>query len=175
MREVSLALLDVVGNSIDAGATLIEIDITVSSEHTAFEVKDNGVGMDEGTLAAAMLKGVSFKGSSGLGLALLKEEAESTGGNVKIISKSGKGTTVSASFYGLQTASSGDLGATYVTLIDDSYDVVMNVDLFGNKTGYDSREIKSSSDTAYLQSSGTLRLIREDINKNIRRNGGAML
>lgn len=176
MREISLAILDVALNSVDAGATDVEIAVVWTESGLSFTVTDNGEGMDESTLKKAAERGVSFKGSSGLGLALVKEDAESCGGELKIISQKGNGTTVEASFCGSpKDIPLGNLGATYVALIDDGYEVMLRINAFGTTKEYYSRELKSSFGIAALQASGTLRLIREDINKFIRQNGGAML
>jgi len=167
MREVSLAVLDIAENSIDARATLINIDVKLSENGISFSVTDNGVGMDDNEAASAVRKGVSFKGSTGIGLALVKEDAESTGGKFEIISRKGAGTTVKAEFVGSRNAVTlGNLGATFVALTDEGYDVVLTVDNRGDIKTYDTRALKSSAAVAELQSSGALRLIREDINKN---------
>ncbi|MDE6302273.1 MAG: ATP-binding protein, partial [Clostridia bacterium] len=94
MREVSLAVLDIAQNSVDAGAKLIEISVEIRKDGLTFEVRDDGVGMDGDTLAVCAQKDVSFKGSTGLGLALLKEETESTGGKVTVNSEKYVGTAV---------------------------------------------------------------------------------
>ena len=172
MREISLAILDVAQNSIDALATLIEIDVMQNESGISFEVSDNGSGMSEEQLFRATEQGVSYKGSSGLGLALLKDETSEAGGKLEIFSRIGSGTRVKAS-YMTKEAILGNLGATFVALVDEGYDVVLNLDVFGIKSNYDTRELKSSAGVADLQSSGALRLIREDINKKT--NGGAML
>ncbi|MDE7373051.1 MAG: ATP-binding protein [Clostridia bacterium] len=172
MREISLAILDVTQNSIDANATLIEISVVLDKSKVAFEIADNGNGMSEEELSRATERGVSFKGSSGLGLALLKEETSKSGGKLEIISQKGKGTTVKAE-YQANTAVLGKLGDTFAVLVDEGYDTVLNLSVFGSKSSYDTRELKSSAAVADIQSSGALRLIREDINKKT--NGGAML
>ena len=172
MREISLAILDVAQNSIDAGATLIEISVAIDKKSIAFEIADNGNGMSEEELKRATERGVSFKGSSGLGLALLKEETSKSGGKLEIISQKGKGTTIKAE-YQAKSAILGKLGDTFAVLVDEGYDTVLDISVFGVKSSYDTRELKSSAGVAELQSSGALRLIREDINKKT--NGGAML
>ena len=172
MREISLAILDVAQNSIDAGATLIEIGVAADEKSIAFEIVDNGNGMSENELSRATERGVSFKGSSGLGLALLKEEISQSGGKLEIISQKGKGTTVKAE-YQVKSAILGKLGDTFAVLVDEGYDTVLNLSVFGVQSSYDTRELKSSAAVADIQSRGVLRLIREDINKKT--NGGAML
>lgn len=167
MREVSLAILDAAENSVSANAKLIKIEVSVFEDGISFSVSDDGVGMSEEELKSATQKGVSFKGSTGLGLALIKEDAESLGGSLKIISNKNCGTEVFAD-YPSKEAVLGDLGATFVALTDDGFDVVLTVKHCGTLKRYDTRELKSSSCTADLQSLGALRLIREEINQNIR-------
>lgn len=172
MREVSLAILDIAQNSIDAGATLIRINVAQDVDGIEFEVADNGVGMSEEELSRATERGVSFKGGTGLGLALLREETREAGGELKIISEAGSGTTVKAGYRSVD-AVIGDLGDTFAALADEGYDTALSLSVFGSESSYDTRELKSSAGVADLQSSGALRLIREDINKKT--NGGAML
>lgn len=165
VREVSLAILDIAENSIDAKATLIRIRVTKSDEGISFEVADDGSGMSDKTLRKATAKGFSTKGGAGLGLALLEEETALAGGELKIVSQEGKGTTVFATYKDVGV-NIGNLGATFVALVDEGYDTVLETDNCGIKKSYDTRELKSSSSVAELQSGGVLRLIREDINKN---------
>ncbi len=165
MREVSLAILDVALNSIDALAKLICISVLEKDGLLSFTVTDDGCGMSADKLAIAMQRGVSFKGSTGLGLALLSEETAECCGEFKITSQEGVGTAVFAS-YAASKAKLGDLGATFVTLVDEGYDVVLKVQRGENIKMYDTRELKSSFGVAKLQSLGALRLIREDINQN---------
>ncbi len=173
MRDVSLSLLDVAQNSVDAGATLIRITVVGDGKGIRFTVEDNGIGMDEADIALALKEGYSSKGGQGMGLPLVKRDAEASGGRFEIVSGYKEGTTVAASFG--QSVLLGDIGATFATLVDDGYDAVFTAELSGEKTGYDTRELKSALSVAQLQSLGVLRLIREDINKFIRQNGGAML
>jgi len=56
MLELSLHILDLLENSLEAGATRIEliIDEDLSADRLTIEVIDNGRGMDEETLARAL-------------------------------------------------------------------------------------------------------------------------
>ncbi len=175
MREVSLALCDVAQNSIDAGARTLKIKVEATESKIIFTVEDDGEGMDEKTLSAATDSGMSTKNGAGLGLALLKEETGLADGRLEISSQKGKGTTVTAEYGRVEGVVLGDLGATAVTLADDGYDVQLTVEIFGRTKIMDTKKLKSASPTAELQSRGVLRLIREDINKFIRQNGGANL
>ncbi|MDE5602051.1 MAG: ATP-binding protein [Clostridia bacterium] len=170
MREVSLAISDVAQNSIDAGAKHLRIAVGVDEECISFEVSDDGQGMDKEVLTAALEDGKSFKGSSGIGLTLVKENAK----QFEISSEKGIGTTVRASYLRSDGAYLGDFGATMLTLVGD-FDTVLELSVYGRTKRIDTGELKSALSVAELQSRGVLRLMREDINKFIRQNGGANL
>ena len=102
MKEISLHILDILQNSVTAGATLVELGISEDKEKDLFEfyIKDNGKGMDE-----EFLKNVTSPFTTkrttrkvGLGIPLLKMAAESTGGGIDIKSELGVGTVIKASF-----------------------------------------------------------------------------
>ncbi len=173
MREISLCILDIAENSIDAGASLIEIDVLVNGFGISFSVRDDGKGIEKSLIGECLRRGVSFKGSTGLGLALLKEEAEASGGSFELASEEGLNTTVFASFKGAGIEELGNLGATYAVLVDEDFDVTLTLSVFGKTKKFCSKELKANSSVCKLQASGALRSEREEINKFIRRNGGA--
>lgn len=47
MREISLAVLDIAQNSIDANAGLIKIDLSVNDDFIEIKVSDDGEGMSD--------------------------------------------------------------------------------------------------------------------------------
>ena len=123
MIEISLHILDVVQNSIKAEATNIEIcvDENIKENYLEVSVKDNGCGMDEEFLKNVTDPFVTKRTTRkvGLGLSLLKSNAEMTGGSMKITSKLGEGTYVSALFGydSIDRQPLGDMAFTMVTLI----------------------------------------------------------
>ncbi len=102
MNELSLHILDIVQNAIVADSRMIEINIDeqVNQNKLQFFVKDNGKGMDEDTLRMVVDPFHTSRTSRkvGLGIPLLKAAAEQADGGIKIISKKGIGTTVTAWF-----------------------------------------------------------------------------
>jgi hypothetical protein len=123
MKDISYHILDIVQNSLNAGAGRIEVTITEESVTGRFELKisDNGCGMSEETLRAAtdpfFTSSVTKK--VGLGLPLLKQNAEMTGGTFDIKSMKGEGTEVTAVFDSLHIdmIPVGDLAMTFRTII----------------------------------------------------------
>ena len=126
MKELSLHLLDIVQNSITAGATRIEINITnsVQKDLVVISVKDNGCGMSEEFVRRVTDPFTTTRTTRkvGLGIPLFKLAAETAGGEFKITSEVGKGTVVYASFQlsNIDRPPLGDLKGTLITLIQGS-------------------------------------------------------
>ncbi len=154
MKELSLNILDIAENSLKAGATLVGIDVTEEKDTLTVTVSDNGCGMTK-----EFLKTVTDPFSTtrttrkvGLGIPLLKMEAEQTGGSFRITSrceaeyKNDHGTVTSAVFYKdhIDMTPLGDINATVMTLLQCAPDVDL---VFSHKTPYytvalDTRQIK---------------------------------
>ena len=102
MKEISLHILDILQNSVTAGATLVELVITEDKEKDLFRfyIKDNGKGMDEEFLKSVTSPFTTKRTTRkvGLGIPLLKMAAEATGGGIDIKSKVGEGTVITADF-----------------------------------------------------------------------------
>lgn len=98
MRDLSLHILDLAMNSIRAKATLIEIEIIekIQENLLVIQLKDNGCGMTEQTLA--QVKNPFFTTrttrSVGLGVSLLSAMTERCNGDVSIDSKLDEGTNI---------------------------------------------------------------------------------
>ena len=98
MRDLSLHILDLAMNSIRAKATLIEIEIIeqIQENLLLIQLKDNGCGMTEKTLAQAKNPFFTTRTTRkvGLGLSLLTAMANRCQGDISIDSKLGEGTNV---------------------------------------------------------------------------------
>lgn len=102
MQELALSILDICQNSITAGASRVDINISelTTKKTLLITIKDNGRGMDSETLDKALNPFFSTKKNAkiGLGLALFKQRADLTGGSFSIKSEREKGTVVEAHF-----------------------------------------------------------------------------
>lgn len=102
MKDLSSHILDIVQNSIRAKASLIRIEIEERPVDNRLQIiiSDNGTGMTDEQLQRASDPFYTSRSTRkvGLGLSLLKQNAEMTGGNFKLESEPGKGTTVTATF-----------------------------------------------------------------------------
>lgn len=102
MKTISDHVLDIVQNSVRAGATLIEIIVEEDKNNNLYvlTIKDNGCGMTREVVEQVTNPFFTSRSTRkvGLGLPLLKHNAEAAGGLLKIISEPGTGTEVQAVF-----------------------------------------------------------------------------
>jgi hypothetical protein len=98
MEDLSLHILDIVENSLMAGASLVSVAIEEDPQGDimAICVIDDGRGMDPAFLARVTDPFVTTRTTRrvGLGLSLLKANARSWGGDLEVRSQVGQGTTV---------------------------------------------------------------------------------
>ena len=122
MRDLSLHLLDLAQNSISAGASLVEIFLTQeASGWLTMVIRDDGRGMSPELLARVTSPFATTRTTRkvGLGLPLMQENAEKTGGSLRITSEEGKGTelTVTLDTRSIDCLPLGDLPGTLLSLI----------------------------------------------------------
>ena len=123
MEDLSSHVLDVVENSIEAGAQKIEIKIceNVKADRLEIEITDDGKGMDAQTLEKSLDPFFTTKTvrKVGLGLSLFKEAARKANGDLCIQSDVGRGTRIIATFQHshIDRQPLGDMKKTITTLI----------------------------------------------------------
>lgn len=102
MEDLSLHVLDLAENAVRAKAKKIDIEVLISKSRNrlTLTVKDNGQGMDQDTAQRGINPFYTTKSGKrfGLGLALLAQSVQETGGRIKIFSRPGHGTRVKAVF-----------------------------------------------------------------------------
>lgn len=123
MRDISLHVLDLVQNSLTAAATTVYItlDEDLANNLLCLTVRDDGCGMSEEQCRSALDPFYTTRTtrSVGLGLPLLQAATERAGGQVRLLSQPGKGTTVIATFEhdNLDRAPIGDMSLTLMSII----------------------------------------------------------
>jgi signal transduction histidine kinase len=102
VEDLSLHILDIVENSIRAGASHIEVRVVERKAESILDlyISDDGSGMDNETLDKISSPFYSSKKGKdfGLGISLLKQAVLETEGDFKIDSRLGIGTEIEASF-----------------------------------------------------------------------------
>lgn len=172
MEDLSLHLLDIAENSIDASANRVDIKIIAdrASDRLILEVADNGKGMDKETIKK--VKDPFFTTKTvrgfGLGIPLLAQAAEECNGIFTIESASGKGTKIKAEFQmsHIDRRPLGDMGSTITTLIAGHPEIDFSLTLERNGTVYifDTAELKKELEGVPINLPNVLKLIKEDIN-----------
>ena len=123
MEDLSLHILDIVENSIDAGAKKVEIRIyeDLKEDRLIIEITDDGKGMDEAMLKKALDPFFTTKTvrKVGLGLSLFREAARMANGDFSIKSEVGLGVMLRATFQysHIDRKPLGDMAKTMTTLI----------------------------------------------------------
>ncbi len=127
MKELSLNILDVAKNSVTAGATRIPILVDETPERLTITISDNGCGMTPEFLSRVTDPFTTTRTTRkvGLGLPLMKMEAQMSGGDLHIESEVGVGTTVTTWFdpRNIDMPPLGDLVSSIITLIQGSPDI----------------------------------------------------
>lgn len=102
MLELSLHLLDIARNAVEAGAGRVAITIEedAAADRLTIEVADDGRGMAPETARRALDPFFTTRSTRhvGLGLPLLEQAARQCGGSLALESAPGRGTTVRAAF-----------------------------------------------------------------------------
>ena len=150
--EISLHILDIVENSIKAGADFIEIKILVRTDtrRLRVEVQDNGCGMSEEQVQACENPFFTSRTTRkvGLGIPFLKQSAECTGGSFSIRSAVGQGTDITAEYCmdHIDCIPLGDVNATVYSLVmmNQELDFYYQYQVDGRQFVLDTREIREA-------------------------------
>jgi anti-sigma regulatory factor (Ser/Thr protein kinase) len=123
VRELSLHILDIVENAVEAGARTVALTIVedLDADRLTIRVTDDGRGMDAETLRRARDPFFTTRTTRhvGLGIPLLTAAAERCGGGLTIDSQPGRGTTLVATFQHshIDRAPLGDLPGTLICVL----------------------------------------------------------
>ena len=123
MRELSLHILDVLENALEAGASEVklEIDEDLGADRLTIAVRDNGRGMDAHTARRALDPFFTTRTTRhvGLGLPLFAAAARRCEGDLSLETAPGRGTAVTATFRQshLDRAPLGDVTGTLLAFL----------------------------------------------------------
>ncbi|ADK84889.1 histidine kinase [Desulfarculus baarsii DSM 2075] len=171
MEDLSLHLLDLVENSLNAGANLVEIDIDEQplADRMTVTINDNGKGMDAQTLARASDPFFTTRTTRriGLGLSLIKANAEAWGGGMELSSAPGVGTRLHFWFQlgHIDRQPLGDWPGTLLGLIMSrpGVEFVYRHRVGENDFEMDTRELRRELGPEALQSPAVVNLLRPQV------------
>lgn len=167
--------MDIIQNSVRAEASLVELKITESMKQDLFSIsiKDNGFGMSEEMLAKAIDPFFTTRTTRkvGLGLSLLKQNAEMTGGRMEISSKEGVGTELEVIFSHkhLDRPTLGDIAGTMVLLVgaNPEMDFIYTHITDEGEYVFDTKEVKEVLDGMPVSDANIMQYLKEMIKENL--------
>lgn len=176
LKDLALHILDISENSVRAGAKKIEISITESSydDSIVFSVRDNGSGMSEEMVKSVTDPYFTSRNTRkvGMGIPLLKHNAESTGGELKIVSEKGKGTQTTAKFTlsHIDMIPSGDIAGTLIILLTSYSEInfVYTHKAEEKEFTTSSNELKEALEVEDLNTKEIKKIIKEYLVTNIK-------
>ena len=172
MEDLSLHILDIAENSIEANArrVAIRIEERPSRDLLILEITDDGRGMSPRLLARALDPFVTTNRAKriGLGLPLLAQAARATGGKVTLRSRPGCGTRVRATFHlsHIDLQPLGDMAETLTVLMVGHPDVHFR---YTHKTDAGTYAFRSCSGEASPARLQAIAGIKKDIRSGIAR------
>lgn len=168
-------MMDIVQNSVSAGAG--QIDIAVSEDTTAntflLTVTDNGCGMTDQVLARVTDPYYTTRTTRkvGMGIPLLKQNAEQAGGWLHIESEPGKGTTLKTMLVHdhIDRPALGDLAGVISLLISANETIRFTYEHKRDENIFelDTKEISEVLDGVSVSEPEVTRFIREMIRENL--------
>ena len=175
MRELSLHMMDIIENSLGAGASLIEVSVVEDRKANRLEIriKDNGRGIPAHVLKEVTNPFFTTRTTRrvGLGLSLLKEAAKRCNGEFRIKSEEGQGTEVRASFERnhIDLAPMGDVGGSLTGLMMGNPDVdfLYTHEVDGRIFRLDTREVKRELDDVPISHPKVIMHLAEMIRESV--------
>jgi hypothetical protein len=176
MNELSLNILDIAQNSISAGASFVEITIMENdkNDELSISVKDDGKGMSEELVKIVENPFVTTRETRkvGLGISFFKQAAEMTGGFLKIDSKLGVGTTITAFFIKshIDRQPLGDMSETMTTLctLNPDMDFILDYIVNENSFRFDTKEVREHiGEDVPLSNPSVAEFLKDYIKENI--------
>ena len=175
MKDLSLHILDILQNSITAGAKLIRLEIEEVPVKDNYSIKftDDGKGMEANMTQQATDPFFTTRTTRkvGLGLSLLKQNAERTGGYLMISSTPGVGTEVKACFgYShIDRLPTGDIAGT-LALTASSYPAIDFIYRHTTPKGsfvFDTTEIKETLEEVPINDPQVIAFMKNLIRENL--------
>jgi hypothetical protein len=176
MKTLSDHILDIIQNSIRAGATLIEVMVEENKidDICTLQIIDNGCGMDKKTMEQAANPFFTTRKTRkvGLGLSLLKQNAEMANGKFTMKSEVNKGTIIEAGFQfsNVDRPELGDIWNTlYLTMLGNE-NLVLIYEHRTNKNSFkfSSAEIRGNIEGVSMQQTEIRTAIIDFIKNNIK-------
>jgi len=175
MNDLSLHILDIAENSINAGANNIEIivDENIENDKLILEINDDGKGMDRDTLTKLTDPFFTSRKTRkvGLGIPLLLESANEADGSLTVNSEPGKGTKVWAvlKYSHIDRKPLGDMAETLISLmlLSDKTELFYRHIKNSNVFEFNTKDLKRQLNIGTLKEVNILKGIKNIISKKL--------
>lgn len=176
MKDLSMHIMDILQNSTRAGAKDVTLEVLEDAAANTLTLRfiDNGCGMDAEMVQKVINPFFTTRTTRkvGLGLPLLKQNTEQTGGSLDIQSEVGKGTTVTAVFglTHLDRPPMGDLAGTVVLTASAYPDIHFIFHYKNNNVDYifDTDEVNEALDGMSIQEPEIIQYLIEMVRENMK-------
>ncbi len=176
MNDLSLHIIDIIQNSVSAGATLISLTIEedLKRDYLIISIKDNGKGMDQDQVKN--LSDPFFTSRTtrrvGMGIPLFKQAAEQAGGSLDVHSQIGIGTEVIAVFVNshIDRAPLGDVANSFILMVsaNPNIDFEFKYKKDGAIYEFSTIEVKEILEDLPLNDPSVIRMLTSMIEENIK-------
>jgi anti-sigma regulatory factor (Ser/Thr protein kinase) len=168
MEDLSLHILDIAENSVNAGARNISIVVEedLQLDRLTIEIADDGRGMNVEVAERAADPFYTTRKTRriGMGLALLKEAAEMANGRLEIRSVPNSGTTIRATFQlsNIDRKPLGNMAETITALLatENQVNILYRHSRGGKTVIFDSKHVEDQWGDILLNSIEALSLVR---------------
>lgn len=175
MNDLSLHIIDIIQNSLSAGATriVVTVDENAEEDRLTIAIEDNGRGMTAEQLARLDDPFFTTRTTRrvGMGIPLFRQSAEQSGGRLDVASEPGKGTKVTAVFrYGhLDRPPLGDLAGSFILMVaaNPRIDFVLDYRFNGHAYRFDTVEVKAVLDGIPLNEPAVIKMLTGMVQENI--------
>lgn len=177
MTELSLHILDIIQNSIGAGATMIHLTVIedITNNFLSIEIVDDGKGMDPKEIKQAEDPFYTSRTTRkvGLGIPLFKQAAVQCNGRFSIQSEIGLGTRISAIFTHAHVDRQplGDITGVICILTNANPDLDIKYEHITNtgKYVFDTREVKQILEGMPLNDPNVTKFLKDMIFENLKK------
>lgn len=176
MNDLSLHIIDLIQNSLSAGAARIRLSVRedTESDKLTITIRDNGKGIAPEQLHR--LSDPFFTSRTtrrvGMGIPLLRQSAEQAGGGITIESTPGQGTTITAVFQHshIDRPPLGNLANSFILMVSANPDTVFDFCYAYNRKEYrlNTPDIADALEGMPLHEPAVVGMLTEMVEENIR-------
>ncbi len=175
MNDLSLHIIDIIQNSLSAGAFLIRltVDENIKEDKLTIIIEDNGKGMTQEQVSKLTDPFFTSRTTRrvGMGIPLFKQSANQCGGDLKVESVLGKGTIITAWFRysNIDCPPLGDVANAFILMLSANPDhhFILKYIYNGSEYIFDSEEVKEVLGDIPFNDASIIRVLTEMIRENL--------